>query len=74
MPDTIMNTQEIHFLQQVKGYWVYLLFDYLVWGFFCIFLICFCFLFLFFLVLTGVFCCYFYGLISSQGIITISND
>lgn len=30
MPDTIMNTQEIHFLQQVKGYWLYLLSDYLV--------------------------------------------
>lgn len=78
MPDTIMNTQEIHFLQQVKGYWLYLLSDYLVglllhiFNLFLFFVFWFC--FLVFLVLTGFFCCYFYGLISSQGIITISND
>lgn len=73
MPDTIMNTQEIHFLQQVKGYWLYLLSDYLVGLLLHIFNL-FLFLFLFFWFLLGFFCCYFYGLISSQGIITISND
>lgn len=62
MPDTIMNTQEIHFLQQVKGYWLYLLSDYLVglllhiFNLFLVFGFWFCFLvFWFFWFLLGFF-------------------
>lgn len=64
MPDTIMNTQEIHFLQQVKGYWLYLLSDYLVglllhiFNLFLFFVFCFLvfgFVFWFFWFLLGFF-------------------